>query len=113
LGVAALSSRRTRSGLAYLLGAVVAGGFWFVRDWVQLGTPLPALHLPLLPQPAHLYEFQEYGKPLGTSIYQPRSVLHYAGSPDDLRIIGKALHLSFGPGWPALLGAAVLVAVVA
>jgi hypothetical protein len=113
LGLLALSSRRGRTAALYIGGALMAGGFWFVRNWVQLGTPLPALHLPLLPAPAHLYEFQEYGKPLGTSIYQPRSVLHYAGSPDDLHVIGRALHLSFGGPWPLLLGGAVLVALVA
>ena len=47
--VVARQGARVRTGLVWVLGLAVTGGFWYVRNLVAVGNPLPSLGLHLGP----------------------------------------------------------------
>ena len=51
LSVGAIVTFRRRAHL-WLIPLTVAGGFWYLRNLIAVGNPLPWLHLPGLPTPA-------------------------------------------------------------
>jgi hypothetical protein len=100
LGVIALTpgGERRRMALAWLVPLVALGGFWYARNLVQAGNPLPWLDLPLLSSPP---------TPEADRIGQ--TVAHYLtdrGVWD--RSFLPGLDLAFGPLWWVVLGLAAL-----
>jgi hypothetical protein len=102
------SGDRGRSALALFLPAFLAGGFWYVRNWVIVGSPLPDLDLTVGGHGFHLVPYPEV-KPYAFT------VAHYLGN-------GSVIRHWFAPGlravwtelWPvvvALFVAGILLAV--
>jgi hypothetical protein len=96
--VLARPGRRVPVGGVWLGGVAVAGGFWYLRNLITVGNPLPWLSFGVLPTPA---------APL--QAHTAFSILHYA---TDGRIWSRffqpGLADGLGPLWPVLLAAAVL-----
>jgi hypothetical protein len=90
--------RRRSLGGVWVAGVAVAGGFWYLRNLIAVGNPLPWLSFGVLPTPA---------APL--QAHTAFSVLHYAA---DGRIWSRffepGLADGLGPLWPLLLAAAIL-----
>jgi hypothetical protein len=69
------------------------GSFWFVRNLVHVGNPLPALHLGFLPRPS-----------IGKVDHFGYTVAHYLPDGSLLRrIFVPELKRAFGVAWPATL----------
>ena len=105
--VATARGRRLRTGVAWLACGVVTSGYWYGRNLLAIGSPIPALDLgigPLrFPQP-HIDLLEDFGA----------SVADYATDGRVWRAeFLPALGRTLGPGWWALLGAAVVGAVIA
>lgn len=80
-------------------GLVLAGGYWYARNLIALGNPLPWFSFGVLPTP--------HPPPLQHS--NNYSLTDYATSPRILRHwLIPALNLNLGPWWPALVTAAVV-----
>ncbi|HEX6117748.1 MAG TPA: hypothetical protein VFY99_11670 [Solirubrobacterales bacterium] len=98
--VLAPTGARWRSAGRFGVPMVAAGGFWYLRNLVAAGNPLPWITEvgPLsLPGPERLDEARE-----------PFSVAHYATDFDVWREwFGPGLHDAFGVLWPVVIGAAV------
>ena len=89
--------RRKATGW-WIGGLLVAGGYWYARNLVALGNPLPWYSFGVLPtpQPPPLQNGNNY------------SLADYATSPAILRHwLIPALRMNLGPWWPALVTAAV------
>ncbi|MBS1861667.1 MAG: hypothetical protein JSS68_08130 [Actinobacteria bacterium] len=106
LAVLAICLRDRRRGpldaLVLLVATVLAGGYWYLRNLVRSGNPLPEVHKlgPIeLPYP---HQMDLYPRP-------PRSVADYLG---DAHVLGAwfvpGLHEALGPLWPAVLALAAL-----
>lgn len=87
----------------WMLGLIVPGGYWYLRNLVRIGNPMPALKVGPLHLPAPAFPaVARYGF----------SVAHYL--PDGWfwrDYVRPGVHAAFGPGWPfvavlAVLGAA-------
>ena len=90
---------RRRSATGWWIGGLVlAGGYWYVRNFIAVGNPLPWFSFGVLPTPRP--------PPLQNS--NNYSLAAYA---TDFRILRQwlipALKLNLGPWWPGLVGAAV------
>ena len=77
-------------------GIAITGGFWFIRNLINTGSPLPLLHIPLLPQPR-----------IGEQMSTMHSLSEYF---TDTRVMFELLpaawHGRLGPLWlPMVLGA--------
>jgi hypothetical protein len=91
-------SRRRATGW-WLGGVVLAGGYWYARNLIALGNPLPWFSFGILPTP-HPPPLQN-----GTNY----SIADYVTSPRILRHwLVPALARNLGPWWPALVAAAVV-----
>jgi len=91
--------RRLRTALIWAGSALVTGGFWFARNLVETGNPLPWFDAGPLPGPN-----QEE-----IDIREPHAVSDYLFNLDVIRDdFIPGLHHSFGPLWPLTL--AVLLA---
>jgi hypothetical protein len=128
LPVVAARGRRLRTFVTWCLSMGVTGSFWYIRNWVRTGNPLPwyRLHLgPIrLPSPPFVYLDRE-----GKSIADYFGSTHFWAHtvPGGLtQVLGPAWPLFLAMGavgivaslwsrrrFPALVGAAALVAVVA
>ncbi|MEY2435140.1 MAG: hypothetical protein QOC92_4865, partial [Acidimicrobiaceae bacterium] len=104
LGVIWLAGRgrRSRGAVRWSLGLLVGGGFWYLRNLVRIGNPVPGLHVPGLPAPkAALVD--NFGF----------SVLHYA---TDTHVVSKVfrpgLNTAWGPVWPFLVLAVIATIVI-
>ncbi len=100
LGVFVLAGRqrRLRLGGAWLGALVVTGGFWYLRNLVVLGNPLPWFHVSLGPVSVP-----------GLTAYKDVSIAHYATKPSiwsDWFFPG--LHDALGSAWWALLAGGLL-----
>lgn len=92
-----LAARRTTATL-WAAGLVLAGGFWYLRNLIAVGNPLPWVNIGIFATPAAPLQ-QHTGF----------SVAHYlANSRVWSRFFEPALASSFGPGWYLILAAAVL-----
>jgi hypothetical protein len=97
LGVIAVSAGyRVRATVVWVLSALVTGGFWFARNLIHAGNPLPWIKAGPLPGPDQL----------DINIREPHTVAHYLLPPDGETIrhhLVPGLHESFGDLWPLVL----------
>jgi hypothetical protein len=88
---------RRRAALAWLLPLAVAGVYWYARNLIAVGNPLPWVHIPGLPVPA---------APLQANT--GFSIAHYL---TDAHVwtatFVKGVHAGLGSWWPAVLVATV------
>ena len=94
------AGRRIRTALIWVGGSLVTGGFWFARNLVESGNPLPWFDKGPLPGPDQL----------DIDIREPHTVSDYL-FPPDLDVIRDSffsgLNDSFGVLWPVVLAAVV------
>ncbi|MEY2459969.1 MAG: hypothetical protein QOG30_1799, partial [Acidimicrobiaceae bacterium] len=101
VGVAVMAPRGARGRVvtAWVVPLAATGSFWYLRNVVNTGSPLPALHLGPLPRPHALIDPISY------------NVLHYVSSATTWRhwyLPGLATGMS--PAW-WVIGPAVAIAV--
>jgi hypothetical protein len=101
LGVIAISAGyRWRATGIWVASSLVTGGFWFARNLVNAGNPLPWIDKGPLPGPDQL----------DINIRHPANVAHYLLPPDGGVIrhhLVPGLHDSFGDLWPLVLLAVI------
>ncbi|MGI8902911.1 MAG: hypothetical protein ACR2IP_04500 [Solirubrobacteraceae bacterium] len=93
---------RRASAALWLAPLLLGGGFWYGRNLIAVGNPLPWSSLGILPTPAP--PLQEH-----TAF----SIAHYLGDPHLLgqvvgRVLEPGLAAGLGPWWPAILAGAVV-----
>jgi hypothetical protein len=98
--IALTPSGRRRSAAGWWMGGLVlAGGYWYARNLIAIGNPLPWFSFGVLPTP--------HPPPLQQGNYY--SLADYATYPRILRHwLIPALDMNLGPWWPALVAAAVV-----
>jgi hypothetical protein len=101
--VLAPAGRRRAAAAWWFLPALLGGGYWYLRNLVVAGNPVPEVeHLgPIsLPHPERL----QVGRP-------DFSIAHYATDTGVWReYFGPGLHDAFGVLWPLLVGGAIVAA---
>ena len=106
LAVLVLGAARHGQRWAYLrvwvAGADSAGAFWYVRNVIRVGNPVPSVNGLGLPSP-------------DDRVLRLRglSIAHYLSRPSVLRrVVPDGLHHAFGPAWPVVVVVAVAGVVV-
>jgi hypothetical protein len=101
LGVIAVSAGyRWRATWIWIVSSLVTGGFWFARNLIHAGNPLPWIKAGPLPGPDQL----------DINIREPHTVAHYLLPPDGSTIrhdLVPGLHDSFGDLWPLVLAVVI------
>ncbi len=94
------AGRRIRTAVIWAAGSLVTGGFWFARNLVEAGNPLPWLDKGSLPGPDQL----------DIDIREPHTVADYV-FPPDFDVISDSLipglNDSFGVLWPVVLAVVI------
>jgi hypothetical protein len=90
---------RTKATGWWIGGLVLAGGYWYARNLVEVGNPIPWFSFGVLPTP----------RPPPVQHANDYSLARYAGSLRILRHwLVSALDLNLGPWWPALVAVALV-----
>ena len=101
LGVIAVSAGyRWRATGIWVASSLVTGGFWFARNLIHAGNPLPWIKAGPLPGPDQL----------DINIRHPNNVAHYLLPPDGDAIrhhLVPGMHSSFGDLWPLVLAVVI------
>lgn len=98
IALAPRGQRRSAAGW-WIGGLVLAGGYWYARNSIAVGNPLPWFSFGVLPTP--------HPPPLQNG--NNYSLANYATYPRILRYwLIPALNMNLGPWWPALVAAAVI-----
>jgi hypothetical protein len=99
LGVIAVTAGyRVRATAIWAASALVTGGFWFARNLVEAGNPLPWFDAGPLPGPDQL----------DIDIREPHTVSDYLTNGDVIKdSFIPGLHESFGDLWPLILVAVI------
>ena len=101
LGVIAVSAGyRVRATAIWVASSLVTGGFWFARNLIESGNPLPWIKAGPLPGPDQL----------DINIREPHNVADYLLPPEGDVITDSfipGLHDSFGDLWPLVLVAVI------
>ena len=98
--IAVSAGYRWRATWIWVVSSLVTGGFWFARNLVNAGNPLPWIDKGPLPGPDQL----------DINIRHPANVAHYLLPPDGGVIrhhLIPGLHDSFGDLWPLVLVAVI------
>jgi len=94
----AARGRRRRAAVAWIPAFVLAAGYWYVRNLIAVGNPLPWVGLGILPTPAAPLQ-QQTGF----------AIVHYATNTQIwARFFAPVLASGLGPWWIAIIGVAVL-----
>lgn len=105
VGVLVLSRRLQRSALAasWCAALLLAGGYWYLRDWILDGSPVPFLNISIGPISLR-----------GSAPVPGESAAHYFtnGTVWDKHYLPGLLQ-AFGPAWPLIVGLGVVGAVLA
>jgi len=108
VGVVVIALRTTRLRVAALWGIpmVAAGGYWYVRNLIAVGNPIPYIgSIGPISLPAPVRDFQ---------LRPDFAVVHYWHDTDVWRHwFAPGLHESFGTLWPLTLTGMIAVAVFA
>jgi len=94
--IAVCAGYRWRATWIWVASSLVTGGFWFLRNLINAGNPLPWIDKGPLPGPDQL----------DINIRHPANVAHYLLPPDGGVIrhhLVPGLHDSFGDLWPLVL----------
>jgi hypothetical protein len=95
--------RKPAATILVVIGAAITSVYWYVRDAVGVGSPLPSEHIPGLTR-VPMAGFQQFGY----------SVAHYLGNSTVIRqYFHPGLEFFFGKAWIAILALAVLGVVLA
>jgi hypothetical protein len=99
LGVIAVTAGyRLRATAVWVVSSLVTGGFWFARNLVEAGNPLPWIDAGPLPGPDQL----------DIDIREPHTVSDYLTNTDVIRdTFIPGLHSSLGDLWPLVLAALI------
>jgi hypothetical protein len=105
LVVSSRRGSRLRAAGWWAAGLAVGGGFWYVRNLLLVGNPVPALDLPGLPSPP-MPAVDAYGFSVADYLTDGRFWS---------TVVPEGLARAFGPAWPvigAVAAAGLVVAVV-
>lgn len=92
--LAARTADRSRAAATCLLGLLLGGGYWYVRDLTWTGDPLPGLRLGVLPSPSAF----PWPATFASAVANGRA---------SLSSLAGGLDAALGPTWPAIFVLAV------
>ena len=97
--VVARRGKRLLEGAVWLLCVALTGSFWYVRNWVAVGNPIPSVHLKVGP----------ISLPTPVITTPSTTVAHFISQwPNWRKFFLPGLRLAFGPVWWLLLGLALV-----